>query len=120
MKVPSWWNRQNDDYRPNTVDPGANRVVRTRTDMLFERKRQSLPFYTIENTAVSNLNLQDYDFNNNEEMNSRYVSQRPAGHHAASRDARDRATIISDYNTLTVMQNDQNDANTLSINSYFR
>jgi hypothetical protein len=89
MNIPRWWNRQDDQLRPSTVDLGANKVVRTRTDMLYERKRQSIPFPTHDDAQISNMNLENYDFNSNQEADMQYRLLISAGYQAPGRDPRD-------------------------------
>ena len=96
MKVPSWWNRKDDQLRSSTVDSGAHRVVRTRTDMLSERKKQSIPLHTHDEGQISNVNLRDYNFNTISHENNGHNIIIPAGHKFKSRNPRDAVTIEVD------------------------
>lgn len=107
-KVPTWWDRKEAQLRPATVDIGANRVVRTRDDMIFERKRQSLPFYTYDESKTGGIK-QDFNVIDEADLNKKFQTLVPAGRRPPSRDTRDRATI----------EKDKHQFNTLGINSNF-
>lgn len=115
IKVPPWWDRKDNQFRPNTVDPGAQRVVRSRAEMLYEQKRQSLPFYTVQDNNQEIPFLESNSDYKDARVIKRYQALIPAGHRPPSRDARDKVTTCNNeyqlnevdlckYSTLTALK----------------